>query len=349
MNTLHEKYIRRCIQIGKNALGNARPNPMVGCVIVLDNMIIGEGYTSPYGGSHAEVNAIQSVKDTALLKKATLYVTLEPCSHFGKTPPCSDLIIRHQIPNVVIGTIDTHSKVSGRGIEKLKNAGCNVTLGVLEVECRKHHKRFFTFHNKKRPYIILKWAQTIDGFIAPEKTTKRAPVWITNSYSRQLVHKWRAEEQAILVGNKTVIEDNPRLTIRDWSGTNPVRIIIDLYNKIPKGSSILDKTVKTIVITTSDYKQENEDTVLTYEMIDSKNNVPQQICNILHSHEIQSVIIEGGNYTIQSFINENLWDEARVFTGMNSFLKGVKAPALESKRTSEKKIIDDTLRIYYND
>ncbi|WP_035085614.1 bifunctional diaminohydroxyphosphoribosylaminopyrimidine deaminase/5-amino-6-(5-phosphoribosylamino)uracil reductase RibD [Aquimarina latercula] len=349
MNTLHEKYIRRCIQIGKNALGNARPNPMVGCVIVLDNMIIGEGYTSPYGGSHAEVNAIQSVKDTALLKKATLYVTLEPCSHFGKTPPCSDLIIRHQIPNVVIGTIDTHSKVSGRGIEKLKNAGCNVTLGVLEVECRKHHKRFFTFHNKKRPYIILKWAQTIDGFIAPEKTTKRAPVWITNSYSRQLVHKWRAEEQAILVGNKTVIEDNPRLTIRDWSGTNPVRIIIDLYNKIPKGSSILDKTVKTIVITTSDYKQENEDTVLTYEMIDSKNNVPQQICNILHTHEIQSVIIEGGSYTIQSFINENLWDEARVFTGMNSFLKGLKAPSLESKRTSEKKIIDDTLRIYYND
>ncbi|WP_234424338.1 bifunctional diaminohydroxyphosphoribosylaminopyrimidine deaminase/5-amino-6-(5-phosphoribosylamino)uracil reductase RibD [Aquimarina sp. Aq107] len=349
MNTLHEKYIRRCIQIGKNALGNARPNPMVGCVIVLDNMIIGEGYTSPYGGSHAEVNAIQSVKDTALLKKATLYVTLEPCSHFGKTPPCSDLIIKHQIPNVVIGTIDTHSKVSGRGIEKLKNAGCNVTLGILEDECRKHHKRFFTFHNKKRPYIILKWAQTIDGFIAPEKTTERAPVWITNSYSRQLVHKWRAEEQAILVGNKTVIEDNPKLTIRDWSGKNPVRIVIDLYNKIPKGSSILDKTVKTIVITTKDYKQYNEDTFLIYEMINSENNIPEQICNILHTHEIQSVIIEGGSYTIQSFINENLWDEARVFTGMNSFVKGVKAPKFQSKLVSEKKIIDDTLRMYYND
>ncbi|WP_299188922.1 bifunctional diaminohydroxyphosphoribosylaminopyrimidine deaminase/5-amino-6-(5-phosphoribosylamino)uracil reductase RibD [uncultured Aquimarina sp.] len=349
MNTLHEKHIRRCIQIGKNALGNARPNPMVGCVIVLDNMIIGEGYTSPYGGSHAEVNAIQSVKDTALLKKATLYVTLEPCSHFGKTPPCSDLIIKHQIPNVVIGTIDTHSKVSGRGIEKLKNAGCNVTLGILEDECRKHHKRFFTFHNKKRPYIILKWAQTINGFIAPEKTTERAPVWITNSYSRQLVHKWRAEEQAILVGNKTVIEDNPKLTIRDWSGTNPVRIVIDLYNKIPKGSSILDKTVKTIVITTKDYKQYNEDTFLIYEMINSENNIPEQICNILHTHEIQSVIIEGGSYTIQSFINENLWDEARVFTGMNSFVKGVKAPKFKSKLVSEKKIIDDTLRMYYND
>lgn len=349
MNTLHEKYIRRCIEIGKNALGSARPNPMVGCVIVHDNTIIGEGYTSPYGGSHAEVNAIQSVKDSTLLKKAILYVTLEPCSHFGKTPPCSDLIIRHQIPNVVIGTIDTHSKVSGRGIEKLKNAGCDVTLGVLEDECRKHHKRFFTFHNKKRPYIILKWAQTIDGFVAPEKTTERAPVWITNSYSRQLVHKWRAEEQAILVGNKTVIEDNPKLTIRDWSGTNPIRIVIDLYNKIPKDSSILDKTVKTIVITTSDNKQESEDAFLAYEIIDSKNNVPQQVCNILHTHEIQSVIIEGGSYTIQSFINENLWDEARVFTGMNNFLKGVKAPALESKIDSEKKIIDDTLRIYYND
>lgn len=202
---------------------------------------------------------------------------------------------------------------------------------------------------KNAPILFSNGHKTIDGFIAPEKTTERAPVWITNSYSRQLVHKWRAEEQAILVGNKTVIEDNPKLTIRDWSGKNPVRIVIDLYNKIPKGSSILDKTVKTIVITTKDYKQYNEDTFLIYEMINSENNIPEQICNILHTHEIQSVIIEGGSYTIQSFINENLWDEARVFTGMNSFVKGVKAPKFQSKLVSEKKIIDDTLRMYYND
>ncbi|SEM11814.1 diaminohydroxyphosphoribosylaminopyrimidine deaminase [Aquimarina amphilecti] len=349
MSTLHEKYIKRCIQIGKNALGNARPNPMVGCVIVHNNMIIGEGYTSPYGGNHAEVNAIRSVKDISLLKKSSLYVTLEPCSHFGKTPPCSDLIIRHKIPNVIIGTIDTHSKVSGKGIEKLKNAGCNVTLGILKDECRKHHKRFFTFHNKRRPYIILKWAQTADGFIAPEKTTERTPVWITNSYSRQLVHKWRAEEQAILVGNKTVIKDNPKLTIRDWSGANPIRILIDLYDKIPKDSSILDKTVKTIVITANDYKEKNIQEFLKYEMINPENSVPKQICNILHNHEIQSVIIEGGSYTIQSFIAEKLWDEARVFTGINNFKKGIKAPILESKSVSEKKIIDDTLKIYHND
>ncbi|WP_298541060.1 bifunctional diaminohydroxyphosphoribosylaminopyrimidine deaminase/5-amino-6-(5-phosphoribosylamino)uracil reductase RibD [uncultured Aquimarina sp.] len=345
---IHQTYMRRCIQIATNAFGSARPNPMVGCVIVHNNIIIGEGYTSAYGGNHAEVNAISSVKDISLLKEATLYVTLEPCSHFGKTPPCSDLIIKHNIPNVVIGTIDTHSKVSGKGIEKLKNAGCKVTLGVLGKECQEHHKRFFTFHNKKRPYIILKWAQTSDGFIAPEKTEKRAPVWITNSYSRQLVHKWRAEEQAILVGNRTVIKDNPKLTIRDWSGTNPVRILIDLSNKIPENSTILDKTVKTIIITAHNHKKENSDN-LYYETVNPENTIVNEVCNILYQHEIQSVIIEGGSYTIQSFIDSNLWNEARIFTGTNTFSKGTKAPIPGGKLTSEEKIIGDTLSIYQND
>ncbi|WP_299220689.1 bifunctional diaminohydroxyphosphoribosylaminopyrimidine deaminase/5-amino-6-(5-phosphoribosylamino)uracil reductase RibD [uncultured Aquimarina sp.] len=346
--SIHETYIRRCLKIATNALGNARPNPMVGSVIAHNQIIIGEGYTSAYGGNHAEVNAINSVKDKSLLKEATIYVTLEPCSHFGKTPPCSDLIIKHKIPNVVIGTIDIHSKVAGKGIEKLKNAGCQVIVGILENECQKHHKRFFTFHNKQRPYIILKWAQTSDGFIAPEKTEERSPVWITNSYSRQLVHKWRAEEQAILVGNKTVIEDNPKLTIRDWSGTDPVRILIDLSNKTPEDSAIIDKTVKTIVITSDDHKKENSDT-LFYETISSEKEVVQEVCNILYKHEIQSVIIEGGSYTIQSFIDTNLWDEARVFTGINTFTKGIKAPTFKAKLISEEKILDDILRIYQND
>ncbi|MHA7058990.1 bifunctional diaminohydroxyphosphoribosylaminopyrimidine deaminase/5-amino-6-(5-phosphoribosylamino)uracil reductase RibD [Aquimarina sp. M1] len=345
---IHEIYMRRCIQIATNALGSARPNPMVGCVIVYNQVIVGEGFTSPYGGNHAEVNAIASVKDTSVLKEATLYVTLEPCSHFGKTPPCSDLIIKHQIPNVIIGTIDTHSIVAGKGIKKLKNAGCKVAVGILENECQKHHKRFFTFHNKKRPYVVLKWAQTADGFIAPKKMTKRAPVWITSKYSRQLVHKWRAEEHAILVGNRTVIKDNPKLTIRNWSGHHPIRIVIDLSNKIPQESNILDQKVKTIIITSENYKKENRNNLL-YETIHAENNIAAEICDILYKHEIQSVIIEGGSYTLQSFINTNLWDEARVFTGANYFEKGIEAPILKATLILEEKIMNDTLSIYQND
>ncbi|MDH7448254.1 bifunctional diaminohydroxyphosphoribosylaminopyrimidine deaminase/5-amino-6-(5-phosphoribosylamino)uracil reductase RibD [Aquimarina sp. 2201CG14-23] len=346
--SIHEKHIRRCIQIAKNALGSARPNPMVGSVITHNDIIIGEGYTSGYGGNHAEVNAINSVKDKALLKEATIYVTLEPCSHYGKTPPCSDLIIKHNIPTIVVGTIDTHSKVAGKGIEKLQNAGCNVILGVLENECQEHHKRFFTFHNKKRPYIILKWAQTSDGFIAPENTNKREPVWITNTYSRQLVHKWRAEEQAILIGNKTVIKDNPKLTTRDWSGANPVRIVIDVSNNIPNDSAVLDQTTKTIIITLARDTRKSSNNII-YEGITSRENVTEEICNILHKHDIQSVIIEGGSYTIQSFIDKNLWDEARVFTGLNTFKKGICAPILKAQPISEEKIMEDTLIIYRND
>ncbi|WP_418510176.1 bifunctional diaminohydroxyphosphoribosylaminopyrimidine deaminase/5-amino-6-(5-phosphoribosylamino)uracil reductase RibD [Corallibacter sp.] len=324
---IHEKYIKRCIEIAKNGLGSTRPNPMVGCVIVHNNAIIGEGFTSPYGGAHAEVNAINAVENQALLQEATLYVTLEPCSHYGKTPPCSDLIVEKKIPNVVIGTIDTHSKVAGKGIERLKKAGCNVTVGVLENACKTHHKRFFTFHNKKRPYVILKWAETANGFIAPKTKNEKKPVWITNSYSRQLVHKWRAEEQAILVGTNTVIEDNPSLTVRDWTGENPVRIVLDKNEILSQDLNVFNNEAKTILV---------------------KETSAKSICDLLFKADINSVIIEGGSKTLQRFINENLWDEARVFIGNTKFDDGIKTPDLIGELTSKQYIKQDILKVYAN-
>ncbi len=322
------------MDIAKNGLGITRPNPMVGSVVVYDNKIIGEGYTSAYGGHHAEVNAINSVSNTDLLKEATLYVTLEPCSHFGKTPPCSDLIIKHQIPNVIIGCMDDNEKVAGKGIKKLKDAGINVIVGVLESECKSHHKRFFTFHNKKRPYIILKWAETADGFIAPKTKNEQKPVWITNEYSRQLVHKWRTEEQAILVGTHTVFKDNPSLTARDWKGNNPTRIVIDKDNKLSKNHSVFNNEAETIII--------NKDT------IDFSKNIAKQIGNVLFENNITSVIIEGGSKTLQTFIDENLWDEARIFTSQITFKDGVKVPIFSGKLVLEKYILEDTLKIFIN-
>ncbi len=333
--TVNETYISRCLEIAKNGLGITRPNPMVGSVIVHKNQIIGEGFTSAYGGAHAEVNAIHAVKNKALLKQATLYVTLEPCSHFGKTPPCSDLIIKHQIPNVVIGCIDDNPEVAGKGIEKLKQAGCNVIVGVLENACKEHHKRFFSFHNKKRPYIILKWAESTDGFIAPEFKNEQKPVWITNEYSRQLVHKWRAEEQAILAGTNTVIQDNPSLTVRNWTGENPVRIVLDKENTLSKDFSVFNTEAKTIRITEKD--------------IEFSKNRSLQICELLFQNNINSVIIEGGSKTLQTFINDNIWDEARVFTGTIQFNKGVKAPRFSGTLISETTILNDILKIYKND
>lgn len=333
--TNHETYIKRCIQIAKNGLGNTRPNPMVGSVIVYKNKIIGEGFTSPYGGSHAEVNAINSISNKSLLKEATLYVTLEPCSHFGKTPPCSDLIIKHKIPNVVIGCIDDNKEVAGKGIKKLKDAGCHVIVGVLGDACKNHHKRFFTFHNNKRPYIILKWAETSNGLIAPKSKSAQKPVWITNTFSRQLVHKWRAEEQAILVGTNTVIEDNPSLTTRDWVGNNPIRIVIDKHEKLSKKHTVFNNEAESILISKNN--------------IDFSKPIAKQICNYLFKNNINSVIIEGGAKTLQTFIDENLWDEARVFTGQSSFKKGIKAPKFNEKLKSVENILTDTLKIYTND
>ncbi len=308
---------------------------MVGAVIVYNNTIISEGYTSAYGSNHAEVNAINAVKDKSLLSKSTLYVTLEPCSHYGKTAPCSDLIVKHSIPNVVIGCVDDNPEVAGKGIAKLKASGCNVTVGVLENECKTHHKRFFTFHNKKRPYIILKWAETHDGFIAPIIKDKKKPVWITNTYSRQLVHKWRAEEQAILVGTNTVIEDNPSLTVRDWSGENPIRVVLDKISKLNSDYSIFNEDSKTIRITNKD--------------IDFDKPIATQIATLLHKQSINSIIIEGGAKTLQTFINEELWDEARIFTGTVEFKDGTKAPELKGRLISESRIKNDLLKIYAKD
>ena len=341
----------RCLQIANNGLGSTAPNPMVGCVIVVDQRIIGEGFTSAYGGPHAEVNAINSVSDKTLLKKATLYVTLEPCSHFGKTPPCADLIIKHSVKKVVIGLLDPHEKVAGQGIEKLKSAGIEVVTNVLEAECREHHKRFLTFQEKKRPYIILKWAQTSNGYIAPIKELRSEnaePFWITDSYSKQLVHQWRSQEQGILVGAKTVIEDNPKLNVREWSGKNPLRLILDPKLRIDQAANVLDDTVRTIIFTDSGKGNKNRNNT-TFVPIDYKADVAGQICRALHKENIISVLIEGGSKTLQTFIDSGLWDEARVFTGNTTFKDGLRAPQLSGRHLSKKQVGRDTLNIYRND
>jgi len=342
----HEKYIQRCLQIAKNGIGSTRPNPSVGAVVVLNNEIIGEGFTNPYGGSHAEVVAINSVKDKLSLKDATIYVTLEPCSHYGKTPPCADLIVKHQIKNVVVGCVDSNSLVAGKGIERLRKAGCNVVVGVLSAACKKHHKRFFTVQDKKRPYIILKWAETKNGFIAPLSKEEAKPVWISNQYSQQIVHKWRSEEHAILVGTNTVIADNPTLNVRSWRGSDPIRIVLDRTLRIPKQAHVLDATIKTIVFTEKEKNTVSEN--LIFEQIDFSLNVAEQVCVVLHKHQIQSVIIEGGMKTLQSFINANLWDEARIFVGDLVFENGVQAPVLLGSVIEEFNIKMDRLKIMMN-
>ncbi len=343
---IHEKYIKRCIELAKNGLGTTYPNPLVGSVIVYNDTIIGEGWHKKAGEPHAEVNAVNSVKDKSLLKKATIYVSLEPCSHFGKTPPCCDLIIKNKIPNVVIGTIDPNIKVAGNGIKKLIEAGIQVTVGILEAECHELNKRFFTFHEKKRPYIILKWAESQDGFIAPLEKDEKKPVWITTVYSRQLVHKWRTEEQAILVGTQTVIDDNPKLNARDWDGNNPIRLILDQNNRIPKDSHIFNNQVKTILFSKSKTTIEKENTI--FEVIDFEQNIAKQIVKALYQHQIQSVIIEGGRQTLQTFIDVNLWDEARIFVGNIQFTSGKKAPILDKKPFEKYSISNDELIISRN-
>lgn len=305
------------------------PNPSVGAVVVHDGQIIGEGYTSAYGGAHAEVNAIAFAKANSpkLLAASTIYVSLEPCSHYGKTPPCADLIIDSGIKNVVIGTIDPFAKVAGAGIKRLMEAGCTVTMGILEKECRESNRRFFTFHQKKRPFIILKWAETADGFIAPLERNTQEPVWITNEYSRQLVHKWRSEEQAIVVGGQTVLADNPSLTTRSWEGKSPLRVIIDTKGTLPKDLAVFDANATSLFLETSN---------------------PQHICDRLFNENVQSVIIEGGAKTLQSFIDANLWDTARVFIGITTFGDGIVAPVLsENALPVGKRQIEDDLLISY--
>ena len=289
---------------------------MVGCLIVKDDKIIGEGYTDPFGGSHAEVNAIKSVKNRELLKSATLYVTLEPCSHHGKTPPCCDLIISRQIPRVVIGCVDPHEKVCGQGIARLKASGCQVIVGVEEALCKIHHKRFLTYHTKKRPYIILKWAQTKNGFVAPKNKNSNRPFWISGKLSRQLVHQWRAEEQAILVGANTVTKDNPSLTTRHIVGKNPIRIVVSNNEKLSRQLNIFNRDAKTILLNIDEFNKGEP--------------IGTQICDKLFSQKITSLIVEGGPKTLDYFLSENLWDEARIFEGNTDIKQGIKAPKILS-------------------
>ena len=335
------------MQIAKNGIGTTHPNPSVGAVIVYQNKIIGEGFTSPHGENHAEVNAINAVENKSLLKEATIFVTLEPCSHFGKTPPCADLIVKHQLKQVVIGCLDSNSLVAGKGIFRLEEAGINVIVGVLETECRMHHKRFFTVQENKRPYIILKWAETKDGFVAPKSKNENKPVFISNTYSQQLAHKLRSTEHAILVGTKTVLADNPKLNIRSWSGENPIRVVLDSALRIPKNLNILDGSAKTIVITAARDKKIISSKDLIFEEIDFSKNIAKQVCEVLSKYDIQSLIVEGGTQTLQSFIDEKLWDEALVFVGNTSFSKGVKSPIITNK-FKEEVIEDDVLKRYIN-
>ena len=336
------------MQIANNGIGTTRPNPSVGAVIVYQNKIIGEGFTSPHGENHAEVNAINAVENKSLLKEATIFVTLEPCSHFGKTPPCADLIVKHQLKQVIIGCLDSNSLVAGKGVSHLENAGINVIVGVLEKECRMHHKRFFKVQENKRPYIILKWAETKDGFVAPISKNENKPIFISNTYSQQLVHKLRSAEHAILVGTKTVLADNPKLNIRSWSGENPVRVVLDNTLRIPKNSNILDGSVKTIVITAAKDKNIVSSKNLIFEEIDFSKNIAKQVCEVLSKYQIQSLIVEGGTQTLQTFIDEKLWDEAMVFVGNTSFVKGVKSPII-TKEFKEEFIESDVLKRYTND
>ena len=339
--------MKHCLDLAVQGLGSVAPNPMVGCVIVSDGEIIGEGYHQKYGEAHAEVNAISSVKDKELLKKSILYVNLEPCSHFGKTPPCADLIIEHKIPNVVIGSIDSNVLVSGKGIKKLEEAGISVTVGVLEADCRKLNKRFFTYQEKKRPYVILKWAQTADGFIdvkRHEESTSK-PIQISNSDSKKLLHLWRSQEQAIMIGTNTALLDNPQLTVREVKGKNPLRITIDKWLRIPKHFYLFDKSTPTLVFTSS---EEPSQTNLDFVKIDFDQEIIPQVLNELYKRNIQSLIVEGGENILNNFIDANLWDSARVFISDKKLEKGVSAPVLKKEPVVKENISGDKLLFYVN-
>jgi len=337
----HEYFIEKCISLARKGILNVSPNPMVGCVIVNDGEIVGEGYHKEYGKNHAEVNAINSVKDKSVLKNSILYVNLEPCCHHGKTPPCTDLIIKYNIPKVVIGCIDTFSKVSGQGIKKLKNNSVEVIYGVLEKDCIELNKRFFCYHINKRPYIILKWAKSKDNFVAPNNQEK--PFWMTSDESKKLVHSWRAEEEAILVGRKTVVSDNPSLTVRMCEGKNPIRIVIDKELSLNEKSNVFDDQAETIVF--NNIKTAIIDKI-TYLKADF-NNLNQDILKQLYNRDILSLIIEGGAFTINSFIENGLYDEIRVFTTNKVLENGIKSPNIPEIKISEKITINnDKLEIY---
>lgn len=339
--------MNRCIELARLGLGDVAPNPMVGAVVVHEGKIIGEGFHRECGGPHAEVHAINSVKNKELLKESTIYVSLEPCAHFGRTPPCSDLIISQKIPHVVVGCIDPFAEVAGKGIEKMKKAGIRVEVGILEKECLELNRRFFTFHQKKRPYIILKWAQTMDGFMDIDRSHPEygQPTWISNELSRRVVHRQRTEEAAILIGTQTAFKDNPSLTVREWTGKQPVRIAIDKNNRLPDNLNLKDGIVPTVIFTEKDVKSKSN---LEYVKVDFTKDIIPQILKFLYDCELQSVIVEGGQKLLLSFIEKNYWDEAHVYIGNTWFIKGVEAPGINLLPHKKEFLEDTLLQVFIN-
>lgn len=336
----YERFMNRALQLATRGVGFVSPNPLVGCVIVYENSVIGEGYHQKHGEAHAEVNAIQSVSNQKLLEQSTLFVTLEPCTHYGKTDPCVDLIIEKRIKKVVIACKDPFDQVDGKGIAKLKEAGIEVEVNVCENKARVLNKRFFIFHQKRRPYVVLKWAQSQDGFIARENFDSK---WVSNPYSRQLVHKWRVEEHSILIGKNTAIHDNPLLTARDWKGKNPVRILLDSFLEVSLDSNIYNRDAQTLVI--NQLKNERHNHIHWIKM---RRLAPKHILKFLYERHIQSVLVEGGLHILNSFIKENCWDEARVFISPSTFLKGVSAPRITGTLLMKTSVFEDELIIYQN-
>lgn len=340
--TQDEKYIRRCIQLAQNGLCTTAPNPMVGAVIVYNDRIIGEGYHIRSGEGHAEVNAIRSVKDESLLSKATIYVSLEPCSHYGKTPPCADLIISKRIPRVVIGCVDPFPLVAGRGIRKLQEAGISVTVGVLEQECKELIRRFTTYNLKKRPYITLKWAESADGFIDIIRQDSK-PVILSTPLTALHAHKLRAENQAILVGRKTALLDNPSLSTRHWYGRHPLRLVIDKDLSLPSSLHLFDGSLPTVVFTSRQKESSNN---LEYRQLDFTQDILPQIMQVLYEKKIQTLLVEGGSQLLQSFLSSGLWDEAYVEHSRTVLKEGVAAPSI-SPQYSRKEIQYDGVRMNY--
>ena len=333
------KFMKRCIDLASKGIGYTYPNPLVGSVIVYNNKIIGEGYHAKYGESHAEVNAINSVGDKELLRESTLYVNLEPCNHHGKTPPCTEAIINNNIKRIVIGSRDPNRLVDGSGIDKLRSSGCDVVVGVMESECSNLNKRFFKYHKHKRPYVILKWAESKDGFISPQKSNQspRKISWISGENSKKLNHKWRSEEHSILVGVQTIIDDDPLLTTRFVDGKNPIRFVLDPNSRIPIDSKVLSQTSKTIILS----KKENN-LIPNYTKSSNFENI-QKIIESLYDMKIQSVLIEGGTKTINHFLNNDLWDSIRVFKSNKNITDGIRSPNVDLSKFSKSDIGDDIL------
>ncbi|PKK38056.1 riboflavin biosynthesis protein RibD [Siphonobacter sp. SORGH_AS_0500] len=341
INRMDELYMQRALELAQLGQGSVSPNPMVGCVVVHNNRIIGEGWHQKYGQAHAEVNALNAVAERHLLPEATVYVTLEPCSHFGKTPPCADRLVNEGVKRVVICNDDPNPLVAGRGIQKLRDAGIAVTTGVLAAQGRLINRRFFTYFEKNRPYIILKWAETADGFLAGPDYQ---PLHISNALSRRLLHKWRTQEDAFLVGTNTVRYDNPQLNVRLWQGKDPVRVTLDRTLSLPRNAHFFDDSQSTLIYSTSERQATS-----TTEWVVPEEWTLSSVVKDLRKRSIQSLVVEGGTRLLESFINENLWDEIRIFRSPNRIHEGIVAPAFSAKPASHEFLLKDELTVYFQD